>query len=136
MWLKAKTLVNIGHMKGNSAVLIQRFKKGWCERTEKIMDQQKKNLYRSMYYFTDSRIFWTHSVLNDLFLTICLSDNLLIIREPKETWKNLSTHFHKWLRNLYNTLSSELYITMHAHNSSFPKAWETTWMLVAQSWGV
>lgn len=108
--------------------------RGWCERSEKIMNQQmKKRYYRNMCYFTDSRIFWTHNMLNAL--TICLSDYLLIIREPKETWKDLSTHFHTWDRNLYNTLSSELCITMHTHNSSFPKAWKTTWVLVAQSQG-
>lgn len=27
----------------------------------------KKRYYRNMYYFTDSRIFWTYNALNDLF---------------------------------------------------------------------
>lgn len=74
--------------------------KFWCKRTEENMNQlMQKRYYRKMCYFTHSRIFWAHNMLNAL--TICLSNYLLIIHEPKETWKDLSTCFHTWDRNLY-----------------------------------
>lgn len=135
-------MVDIG--KGSYAVHVQRLEKQaevGVKELKKNMNQQIRkgysrntNNYRNM--STDSRIFWTYNVLSDLFLTICLSDYLLIIHEPKKTWKNVSTHFHTWDRNLYNTLSSELCITMHTHNSSFTKAWGTAWLLVVQSQGL
>lgn len=51
--------------------------------------------------------------------------------------KNVFTHFHTWDRNLYNSLSSDLRVVMvmHTYNSSFGKAWETTWVLVTPSQG-
>lgn len=58
-------------MKGNYAVLVQSLEKqaevGVKELKKNYESANKKRYYRNMYYFTDSRIFWTYNALNDLF---------------------------------------------------------------------